>query len=84
MPKIKVSSKGQIAIPKQIRERLRIQQGDSMMIEERKGELILKPLKKSLLDLGGTLHRKGVRRATDEEIRRAAEQATIKKYRKRR
>ncbi|MEW6107042.1 MAG: AbrB/MazE/SpoVT family DNA-binding domain-containing protein [Bacillota bacterium] len=40
---IKVTSKGQITLPKSIRERLRISAGDYLQAELRGGELVLRP-----------------------------------------
>lgn len=55
---VKVLPKWQITIPKKVREKLKIRAGDTMIIEEREGEIILKKGKTifdytaSLPDLG--------------------------------
>ncbi len=41
---VKVSSKGQIAIPKEARKALHIQEGDQLAFEIREGKLILEPV----------------------------------------
>jgi AbrB family looped-hinge helix DNA binding protein len=42
MQAVKVLPKWQITIPKKVREKLRIRAGDTMILEERDGEIILK------------------------------------------
>jgi AbrB family looped-hinge helix DNA binding protein len=42
MQAVKVLPKWQITIPKKVREKLKIHVGDTMVIEERGGELVLK------------------------------------------
>ena len=49
---VKVTRKGQTTIPREFRERLRIKEGDMLLMEYRDNELIVKPIKK-LEDLGG-------------------------------
>ena len=58
MQAVKVLPKWQITIPKKVREKLKIRAGDTMILEEREGEIILKKGKTifdytaSLPDLG--------------------------------
>jgi len=40
---VKVSAGGRIVIPKEIRDRLRIKEGDRILLEVRNREIILKP-----------------------------------------
>ncbi len=42
---VRVSSKGQIVIPKRIREQLGIGQGDACEVEVREGEMVLRPVR---------------------------------------
>ncbi len=61
MQAVKVLPKWQITIPKRVREKLKIRIGDTIVVEERKGEIILKKGKtifdyaQSLPDLGMTV-----------------------------
>ncbi len=43
MKTVTVSQKGQVAIPKEIRERLRIKTGDQLIFKISKGKIILEP-----------------------------------------
>ncbi|MBI5603549.1 MAG: AbrB/MazE/SpoVT family DNA-binding domain-containing protein [Deltaproteobacteria bacterium] len=43
MKAVTVSQKGQVAIPKEIRERLRIKTGDQLIFKISKGKIILEP-----------------------------------------
>lgn len=54
MKKTKITFKGQVTIPKEIREALTIREGDSVIFEVRGDHAVLKPLrKKSLVDFYG-------------------------------
>ena len=56
MKKTKITFKGQVTIPKEIREALTIQEGDSVIFEVQGDHAVLKPLrKKSLADFYGVL-----------------------------
>lgn len=61
MQAVKVLPKWQITIPKGVREKLKIHVGDTIVVEEREGEIILKKGKtifdyaQSLPDLGMTV-----------------------------
>jgi antitoxin PrlF len=49
-----ITKKGQVTIPKPLREKLNIQEGDSLAFEMRDGMLLLKKKeRKSILSLGG-------------------------------
>lgn len=49
-----LTSKGQVTIPKRLREALHIQQGDSVVFELRDDEVVLKKHeRKSILRMGG-------------------------------
>ncbi len=58
MQAVKVLPKWQITIPKKVREKLKIRVGDTMVMEERRGEILLRKGKtlfdyaQSLPDLG--------------------------------
>jgi len=61
MQAVKVLPKWQITIPKELREKLKIRVGDTIVVEEREGEIVLKKGKtifdyaQSLPDLGMTV-----------------------------
>jgi AbrB family looped-hinge helix DNA binding protein len=56
MEKTKITFKGQITIPKKIRNALALKEGDSLIFTVEGDHAILKPIKKkSLLDFYGTL-----------------------------
>ncbi len=64
-----VTSKGQITLPKAIRESLGVERGDQIeFVEGRQGEIHIRPLKYRLEDLGGFLSRPGTRRAAVREM----------------
>lgn len=47
---VKVTSKGQLTLPKALRERLAIGKGSKVVLELRKQEVTLKPKKVSIVD----------------------------------
>jgi antitoxin PrlF len=60
MAKAKLTSKGQITIPKQVRERLNLRTGDRVEFTiEGEDRVVLRPARGSVLDLEGSLHRPG-------------------------
>ncbi|OGX18439.1 MAG: hypothetical protein A3K83_03295 [Omnitrophica WOR_2 bacterium RBG_13_44_8b] len=55
-----VTTKGQIVIPSKIRRRLQIKKGTKLSVEEKDGELILRPLVSQYFNkLAGILDTKG-------------------------
>jgi AbrB family looped-hinge helix DNA binding protein len=69
----RISSKGQVVIPKAYRQKLGWEAGTELIIEEAAGQLLLKPgpaLKKtrSIRDVVGILHRSGMKAATIKEM----------------
>jgi antitoxin PrlF len=60
MAQAKLTSKGQITIPKQVRERLNLRTGDRVEFTmEGDDRVLLRPARGSVLDLEGSLHRPG-------------------------
>jgi antitoxin PrlF len=56
MNKAKITFKGQVTIPKEVREALTIQEGDTVIFEVEGDHVVLKPLKKkSIEDFYGVL-----------------------------
>lgn len=50
----KVSSRGQVAVPKVIREKLHIKDGDTLLFEERDGKVYIRKIK-NFLEMEGSL-----------------------------
>jgi AbrB family looped-hinge helix DNA binding protein len=68
MQSVKVLPKGQITLPKKIRESLHIEEGDTLIIEKADDEVRLKK-GKTIFDYAGTLPNRGM---TAEELREKA------------
>jgi AbrB family looped-hinge helix DNA binding protein len=51
----KITSKGQTTIPKEIRDYLQLAPGDRVMFIQRDGEVVLRPVTQTLLDLRGSV-----------------------------
>lgn len=68
MQAVKVLSKGQITLPKELRKSLDIKEGDTLVVDKVKGEIILKK-GKTIFDFSGTLPDIGM---TIEEMREKA------------
>lgn len=68
MQKVKILPKGQITLPKDIRDSLGVREGDSLIIEKTDDEIILKK-GKTIHDFMGSLPSLGM---TIEEIRERA------------
>lgn len=51
----KVGRRGQITIPRAIRRRLNVQEGDAVAFVYQDDDIVLKPLNKTLLDLRGSV-----------------------------
>ncbi len=74
MPITTMTSKGQVTIPKEIRQRLGLRQGDQLVFRfDEQGKLTVEPATpKPLGDLAGLLHhRAGRRAATVKEMNEA-------------
>ena len=55
MIKVRVSNKGQITIPSQIRRKTGIKEGDRLALELEGEHIVLRPFTQTLLDLRGTV-----------------------------
>ena len=76
----KVTSKGQITIPKQVRESLGFEKGTTVIVIERDGEAVLRPKTGSIADLAGFLGKPpSATTLTVEEIDEAIGEAVSKK-----
>lgn len=69
MPSATLTSKGQITLPKPIRDRLHLGPGDRIdFVVKDDGTVVLRPATLDVRELKGFLHRKGIRRLTVEEM----------------
>lgn len=72
MPRATITSKGQMTIPKEIREHLNLREGDKIeLIVRDTGEVVLHPANLDLEDLQGFLYRPGQKAVTIEEMNEA-------------
>lgn len=77
MQALKVLPKGQITLPKKVRDKLGIHVGDALVLEEGKDEIVLKK-GKTIFDYAGTLPNLGmsveemIEKATKEVARESA------------
>jgi len=64
-----ITSKGQITVPKEVRDHLHLKEGDRVeFLIEAGGKVELRPVPSSILGLCGVLHRPGMRPASIEEM----------------
>ena len=70
METARVRHRGQITLPRAIRRRLDLQEGDQIAFLERGDEIVLLPLTKTLLDLRGSVPVSGIQ--DFNQIRRKA------------
>lgn len=71
---VKITAKGQITIPKEIREALGVGPGDHFLFRIEEGKAVIYPVKGSLLDRRGSLKPKNV----PEDLEKVREQVKIK------
>ena len=72
MPSSKLSSRGQIVIPKEVREFLELQTGDEVdFVVRESGEVVLRPAVLDVRQLRGRLRRQGRTPVSVEEMKRA-------------
>jgi AbrB family looped-hinge helix DNA binding protein len=69
MPSATLTSKGQITLPKPVRERLHLQPGDRVdFVIDSDGEIRVRTSRGDVRDLKGLLHRKGRKPVTLDEM----------------
>ena len=75
MPASTLTSKGQLVVPKAVRDRLKLKPGDRLdFIIQEDGDVLLRPLAEDVRSLKGLLHRRGRRPVTVEEMNRTIRQ----------
>jgi AbrB family looped-hinge helix DNA binding protein len=80
MPSAKLTSKGQITIPLEVRERLGLDTGDRVdFIIRDSGEIVVEPATVDLLELRGSVKRRGRKVVSLEEMQRAIEAGAARK-----
>ncbi len=80
MQKVRISGKGQVVIPAQIRRKLNLKQGEMVFVEEDKGVIKIKP-KTKLRSLRGTWPELDIETITKEIIEDRERDAEIEKER---
>jgi antitoxin PrlF len=83
VPKATLTSKGQVTIPKEIRQRLGLRQGDQLIFRfDEGGRLTIEPAPLNPMgDLPGLLHhRAGKRPATIDEMNEAVRERAGKRF----
>lgn len=69
MPTATLTTKGQITIPKEVREHLGVDTGDRLsFVVQADGTVIVRPITRHVRELGGLLHRPGQRRVSINEM----------------
>jgi AbrB family looped-hinge helix DNA binding protein len=80
MPSAKLTSKGQITIPLEVRERLGLDTGDRVdFVIRDSGEIVVEPATVDLLELRGSVKRRGKNVVSLEEMQRAIEAGAARK-----
>ncbi len=83
MPSSTVSSKGQVTIPKEVREALQVEGGDRVLfIVRENGVVELRPETVDLLDLVGILEPPDGRHVTIEDMNEGVERAIAESFEK--
>ena len=69
MPTATLTTKGQITIPKEVREHLGVDTGDRLsFVLQKDGTVIVKPITRHVRELGGLLQRPGQRSVSISEM----------------
>lgn len=83
MEQAKVTSKGQITIPKKIREKLGLKPGDKVnFVVDSDGNIKIQPQNIPIEKLRGILHRPGQKTISLEEMEQGITEYLKKKYKK--
>ncbi len=74
MPMTTMTSKGQVTIPKRVREELHLKPHDKLVVLTEGGTAILRPIHGTILGLRGILHRPGMKPIDFKKLRQEAEE----------
>jgi len=76
-----ITSKGQVTLPKDVRDRLNLKAGDRLSIEVMPdGTFTARPAPRSVMDIIGILVRPGQKPLTVEEMNEAIGKAVVERY----
>jgi antitoxin PrlF len=85
MPTATLTTKGQVTIPKEVRDHLGVDTGDRLsFVVQDDGTVIVKPITRHVRELGGLLHRPGQRPVTTNEMDEAIARRIHGKFGRRR
>ena len=85
MPTATLTTKGQITIPKEVRERLGIDTGDRLsFVVQDDGTVVVRPITRHVRELGGLLHRPGRRPLSIDQMDAGIARRTRTKFGRRR
>lgn len=77
MPQSQLSTKGQLVVPKEVRDFLRLRPGDRIdFVVRDSGEVVIRPAVVDVLELRGLLHRPGRAPVSLDEMKRAVRDRT--------
>lgn len=74
MPVATMTSKGQMTIPKILRERLHLKPHDKLLVIQEGDQAVVRPLHGDILGLKGILHRKGMKPIDFRKLRQEFEE----------
>lgn len=78
MPQARLSSKGQLVIPKEVRDFMHVRAGDRIdFVVRDDGEVVIRPAVTDLADLRGLLARRDGRALTVEEMNAAIREGAV-------
>lgn len=85
MPEATLTTKGQVTIPKRVREHLKLETGARLdFVIEDDGTVVLKPLTRHVRELAGLLHRPGRRPVSVDEMNESIRTHLRRRYGRRR
>jgi len=85
MPTATMTTKGQVTIPKEVREHLGIETGDRLsFVVQEDGTVIVKPITRHVRELGGLLQRPGQRPVSANEMDESIARRMQEKFGRRR
>lgn len=74
MPLTTMTTKGQVTIPKQVREQLHLKPHDKLVVHTERNRAILRPIHGTILGLKGILHRRGMKPIHFKKLRQETEE----------